>query len=1098
MKVYIMRKSTQVLLMFAAIALSGMFFTGCSQKAKMARHQQRGDNYFASGDFSKAEVEYLIALRLDPSNAHTISRLGDIFFQEGRYGRAYPYILKACELITNDVSMQVKLGTIYIISRRPKDARVVAERILELSPTNSEGPDLLAESVSVRTEVEGVQKRLEALTKQIGDTAPVELAFGVLNYATGDIKGAEASLQRALTLDPKSSSIYYTMGNLNLAQNKMKEADEYFKKAAELAPPRSPKRLSYANFKIQSGDIPEGKRLIAEIVKQTPDYLPAWIRQAEIALAEKKYEECDGLLTQALNRDADNYEALFLRGRLYLVNNQPEKAVAEMSRMAALYDAVAEVHYQLALAHMAVNDQGKAALDLGKALSLRPKYPEATLLLAGLNVNKGDTSSAISALTQLIRQQPKIGEAYLLLGSAYLAQKDMDQAITAYAKAGEFYPKNPQVPFLTGTVMAQKKDYAGARQEFEKSVELAPNYARAWEELVNLDLVENKFTEALNRVNKAETNLGNGAQLLLAKIYLARASDTARKESKSNSSAIKLTSPSVQPDVNMAETALLKAIDTAPTQTLPYLMLAQLYVSTGKEQAALDRLNALVARTNSVAAYMQLGAMYDMMKDYPKARDAYEKVIAVNPRFEPALNNLSYIYSERVVDMNKALALAEKARELAPGDPAAADTLGWIVFKKGDYARARGLLEESAGKLSSQPEVQYHLGMARYMLGDEDLARTALQEAASSTQEFPGKDEAARRLTILAINPKTADAKTQADLEKRLQDEPNDPIAAARLGGIYEREGSLEKAAKTYEQSLKQDPQNAPLMAGLARIYLTLNQPQKALEMAKEAHKLAPNDAAISGMLGRLVFLSGDYNWASSLLQEAAAKLPNDPQVQYGLAWSYYSIGRVSDAQKSMQSSVAGLSGSDSADAKQFLALVSAGKTPAQTVTAQAGQILSTNADYVPAIMISAAQAEQQGKTDDAAKLYSKALARYPAFAPAMRNFAVLCSEHPGDNDQRAYDLGMKVRTMYPDDTELTRALGVLAYRRGEYARAVQLLQESSQLQNSDGEVFYYLGMAHYKLQHASQSKTALTRALALDTKSTWADDARKTLGELK
>jgi tetratricopeptide (TPR) repeat protein len=533
----------------------------------------------------------------------------------------------------------------------------------------------------------------------------------------------------------------------------------------------------------------------------------------------------------------------------------------------------------------------------------------------------------------------------------------------------------------------------------------------------------------------------------------------------------------------------------APSLDRSYLLLAQLYVSAGKEQAALDRLNGLVSKTNSAVVYMEIGEIQDMLKDYPKARDAYEKVIAIQPDFVPALNNLSYLYSERLNELDKGYQLAERARQLSH-DPSAADTLGWILFKKGDYTRARGLIEESASKMASQPEVQYHLGMVRYMLGDEEAARASLQQAADSTQDFPGKDQAVRHLAILAVDPRTADAKTQADLEKRLQEEPNDPVAANRLGAIYERTGALDKAAKTYEQSLKENPQNAQIMARLGRIYMNLNQFDKALDVAKDAHKLAPDDAVISCLLGRLVFQSGDYSWAASLLQEAAPKVPSQPEVQYDLAWSYYSIGRVNDAERTMQAAAPALTGSIRADAKQFLAMVAAARTPTPAAQAQATQILGTNSDYVPAIMASATQAEQSGKADDAIKLYEKALAHYPAFSPAARNVTILYAEHPGGDDQKAYDLGVKARGVYPDDMKLERAVGVLAYRRGEYSRAVQLLQDSSQALNDDGELFYYLGMAQYQLKHAPQSKAALQRALALNTKS--ADDARKVLAELK
>jgi tetratricopeptide (TPR) repeat protein len=1093
-----MRKTTQTLFLLAAVALCATLFTGCSAKARMVRHQRRADSYFAAGDFSKAEVEYLIALRLDRANAHNISRLGEIYYQQGRFRPAYAYISKAVELAPDDIGMRVKLGTIYLNLHATKQAAEQATLILDKSPTNAEAPDILAESVTSRVELEQVQKRLEKLSKQIGETAPLDLASGILDFASGDLKGAETALKRALTLNSKYAPAYYSLGNVYVVQNKLTEADAAFKTAADLSPARSPLRLSYANFKIQSGDLAEGKRLLSEITKQVPDYVPAWLRQAEIALTEKRYDECNTLISQALARDTDNYEALLLRGRMYLDQGLGDKAVAEMDRMSSIYDRSAAVMYYLALAHAAVNDIAKATADLNKALFLQPRYPEATLLLAGLNIKKGDTSSAVSSLTELVRQQPQMMDAYLLLANAYSAQQHPEQALAVYGKMAAAFPKSPQAPFLAGMLQVQLKRADEARKAFDSALELAPKASIVVGQLVELDLAENQFTTALNRIQKNMDPQSSAALLLSAKVYLARANYLALKDPvNKDSSSPKLDVPAAKDDINQTEAVLLKVVQLEPNSAMASLMLSQLYVATGKDQAALDRLNALVSKTNNVtAAYLQIGMIYDAKKNYPAARDAYEKLLAFNPDFVPALNNLSYLYCERLGDLDKAYTLAEKCRQLAPQDPSIGDTLGWILYKKGDYAHALPLESESASKLMNQPEVQLHLGLVQYMLGDEKGARAALQLAANATTDFLGKEQAAQHLAILAIDVKTADAKARADLEKRLQDEPNDPIAATRLAAIYERDGSLDKAAKTYDQAVKQNPQNAQMMGHLATIYITLNDTDKALDLAKQAHKLAPNDADISCTLGRLVFQTGDYNWAASLLQDAAPKIQK-PDVQYDLAWSYYSVGRASDAEKTMQNAAPGLTAARLDDAKQFLAMVAAAKTPNAAAATEAAQILSTNANYVPALMASAVQAEKQGKPDDAKNFYEKALARFPAFMPAARNLVILYAQHPGD-DQRAYDLGVKARAAYPDDADLARSLGLLAYRRGDYVRASQLLQESSQKYGQDGEVLYYLGMAHYQLKQKSESKAELQRALSLNLESKLAEDARKTLAELK
>src|SRR5262249_42722326 len=139
-------------------------------------------------------------------------------------------------------------------------------------------------------------------------------------------------------------------------------------------------------------------------------------------------------------------------------------------------------------------------------------------------------------------------------------------------------------------------------------------------------------------------------------------------------------------------------------------------------------------------------------KNFTAARDAYEKLLTIAPNFPAALNNLAVLYSERLGQVDKAYDLAKKANEAAPNEPHLADTLGWILFKKGDYGNALRLLQESASKLPDLPEIQFHVGMAHYMLGEEDPARIALQKAADASANSAEKDEARQRLALLAID----------------------------------------------------------------------------------------------------------------------------------------------------------------------------------------------------------------------------------------------------------------------------------------------------------------------------------------------------------
>src|SRR6266699_1421751 len=443
--------------------------------------------------------------------------------------------------------------------------------------------------------------------------------------------------------------------------------------------------------------------------------------------------------------------------------------------------------------------------------------------------------------------------------------------------------------------------------------------------------------------------------------------------------------------------------------------------------------------------------------------------------------------------------MAKRAKDLLPNEPYTADTLGWILYKRGDYSWALNLLQESAEKMPANAEVQFHLGMAHYMIGEEGPARIALQRALQGNKEFAAKDEAERRLMVLGIDIQTADSKAIGVLEKRLAEQADDPVALARLGAIHERDGAFEKARDLYERALKQDPKNVSATLKLARLYADrFNNAKKALELAKTARELAPADGAVAHMLGRMAYETGDFKWSVSLLQESARALGKNPEALYDLAWSQYSLGNIADAEATMQNALqtgAKLARSD--EAGRFLGLIPLWNQPekAQQKAAQVQEILKADPNYVPALMAAAAVYQQQGNVNGAKLACEKTLARFPLFAPANKLLATLYAEKLGDY-QQAYEPALKAREAFPNDPEVAKTLGIVVYRRGDFKRAVQLLKESAGKVPTDADLFYYLGMAHYQLKEKNESRNALRQAMALNANAQFVDDAKKVLAE--
>jgi len=106
---------------------------GCarSPEAKKARHLERGDKFLARKDYKDAVIEYRNVLRIEPSNAVAIRNLGLAHYQAGELNDAFPFLHKAAELEPKNEDVRLKLATVYLVARRPDDARTHATKVLD-------------------------------------------------------------------------------------------------------------------------------------------------------------------------------------------------------------------------------------------------------------------------------------------------------------------------------------------------------------------------------------------------------------------------------------------------------------------------------------------------------------------------------------------------------------------------------------------------------------------------------------------------------------------------------------------------------------------------------------------------------------------------------------------------------------------------------------------------------------------------------------------------------------------------------------------------------------------------------------------------------
>ena len=1062
---------------FTAVVLCALLAAGCSSKARKARHMERADEYFKNGDYESATIEYINVLRIDPKDIHAYRRLAQGYWERAMYREAFPVLARTRDLDPNDVDLRLKLSALYKAGGLHEKARAEALAVLEKESCNIDAFVALVDSSVGADELADAMARLQSKSELLADKARYNIALGMVHLRQGELDAAEKAFREGEKIDPDSSEVHQVLALLHQVRRDPEKAAEEFEKSGRLAPVVSPARVRWALSELTQGDREAAKEILQEIVAEESDYAAARLQLASIALSEKDYEGCRAHLARVPEQSSPSMAVLLVKADLLLAEGKVDESVKELERGARLFPRTPRVHHALALASIRQGNIQRAIQALKRTANLAPRHVGTILLLAGLQIRTGDPEPAVESLKSLVREAPKFGRALTLLAAGYRAMGKHDEAIETYGKLAELTPDDPRPLHLQGNVLAVSGRLQEAREMFEAVLKAEPEFIPSLEQLVRMDLAQGKKDDALKRVTDALARRQDNAMLLFLKGYVCQSRE----------------------EFDSAEEAYLKAIDLKPEYLKPYTALSGMYAKAGKNEEAIEKAEQALALNPGNPGTMMLAAMlYERQDDTAKAIETYEKLIKRFPRFAVAANNLACLYMAKEGGMDRALECAKTAHEVAPQNPYITDTLGWIAYQRGDYKWALSLLAEAAGKAPQHAEILCHLGMAQCAVGKEAGGRAAIEKALSMDADFPCAEDAKGLLAILRIDPtKAGDEKTLNELVATLEKNPTHVTALHRAAAICENTGKRDESLGYYRKAIAASPEFVPAVKGVVRLLLPHKEKaQEAVEAAKRARELDPDDAEADLLLAKALLQTGDRKWALSLLNEAARRMPGNTEVRFRLAWVYYTCG---DVPRALREARVALSATGQvSEARQFVELVTMYDSAAglEEVPTAVREALDRDGDYLPARMIVAAVNRSKGDNAGAIAIYEQALEQYPSFAPAAAALATLYLDVPKKTD-RAFELATAAYRQLRDDATITRTLGILAYRRGDYRYASRMLEQTARKSPQDAESLYCLGLSQHRLKRLDAAKRNLNKALELDSESPLAEEAKKKLLDL-
>ena len=124
-----------------------------------------------------------------------------------------------------------------------------------------------------------------------------------------------------------------------------------------------------------------------------------------------------------------------------------------------------------------------------------------------------------------------------------------------------------------------------------------------------------------------------------------------------------------------------------------------------------------------------LAVVLDAAGRYNEAKQVYLATIKLDPNNAISLNNLAFLMAENNGDLDQALTMAQRAKQLLPNLPEVSDTLGSIYLRKNLNGDAVDIFKNLVTKVPTSSTYHYHLGKAYFQEGDKPRAANQLQMA---------------------------------------------------------------------------------------------------------------------------------------------------------------------------------------------------------------------------------------------------------------------------------------------------------------------------------------------------------------------------------
>ncbi len=727
-------------------------------------------------------------------------------------------------------------------------------------------------------------------------------------------------------------------------------------------------------------------------------------------------------------------ERYYLKALEYLKQDNQKAAIIELKNAIQLDAKYADARYQLGLIYLKENNAKGAFSELIRAADLDRENLDANLKSAELYLVTRKREESRKYVVRVLEKDAKNVDASALLANLELMSGNYDKALAALANISEKVEISDKLLNIKGRVFWAQEIWDEAEQALQKAIEVNSTSFENYNNLLS-------FYRHRKAKDKVKTLLFEMAEKFpdLVQTHLLLAGYYRTVNDKANE-----------------EQSLKKVVSLAPDSDRHRLMLSSFYKDTNNTEAAeLVLIEARKDIVDSPDLGIALATFYFDAQNYDRARNVLDEVIASTPD-------------------HQGVKLLEAK----------------LLLKQREVQGAIEVLEKLNKEFPRWSEPYYYLGLARFSLGEVDLAQFAVATAIETNRKND------RYHTLMAelflVQGAFVDAGKEAATALKLN--PRNLRAALLFADSLLGSKDYEQAHNLLIQLNEKITDNPEILSRLAGATLGKNDREGGVALLRQLLVKVPGNNRAVLLLLALEYRN-DIAGAERFVHEQIAQAPENSGLQLILGDLFSSQEKDEEALVAYEKAI-------ELDPNNSKAYVAAGRLmvkldKSNEAVAKYKAMIKQNKNWLQGYMGLATLLESEGKHELAREQYLKALEIKPDFAPAANNLSWLIASDPNGDLGEALRLAMIAKQAYPNEPYITDTLGWVHYKRGSPTLAIPQFEQALESKPGDPTISYHLALAVYEDGQKEKAESLLKTILEGGADFAKKDEAAQLLKQL-